>query len=230
MIRSLFKSLLNLFYPNNCLICSETLIKGEDQICLLCLNDIPRTNYHLKEGNPVEMRFWGKVEIERASSFFFFNKGSAFQYVIHDLKYRGNKEIGVLFGRIAAADLLESAAFRTIDVIVPVPIHKKKEAKRGFNQSEMIARGIAEMMHKELVCDNLYRALEKTSQTDKSVFERYENTKDVFAIRDIERFENKHILLVDDVLTTGSTLESCVKVLQESKGVKISIFTLALSM
>lgn len=229
-MKQMISSLLNVFYPNNCVICGESLVRGEEQVCTLCLNDIPRTDYHLKESNPVEMRFWGKVDVERASSFLFFHKGSVFQQVIHDLKYRGNKEIGVLFGKIAAADLLDSIHFMSVDLIIPVPLHRKKEANRGYNQSWMIAKGMSQVMKKEIEDNCLFRVKEKTTQTKKGVFERYENMIGVFEIRNKERLENKHILLVDDVLTTGSTIEACVQVLQEAEGVQVSVFTLALSM
>lgn len=230
MATGIFHHLLDLFYPNLCLVCGESLVTGEKQLCLKCFSNIPKTNFHLQADNPVEKRFWGKVHVERATSYLFFQKGSDFQKLIHELKYRGNKEVGAVMGKFAAADLLESADFQAIDMIVPVPLHERKEAKRGYNQSEMICKGIAEVMQKPVITNNLYRTAENTTQTRKSVFERYENTQGIFDLKNPVEFAGKHILIVDDVLTTGSTVEACVKALQQAEDVKVSIFTLALAM
>lgn len=226
---SLFTNLLNLFYPNLCLICGKSLIRGEEMICLSCLHNIPKTNYHLEIDNKVEKRFWGKVPIHRGTSFFFFYKGSPFQKLLHELKYRGNKEIGYFAGKYAAIDLMESEDFLTVDVIVPVPLHPKKLHQRGYNQSEWIAKGIAEILDKPVDVQHLIRIKASSSQTKKSVFERYKNTADVFSLTDLTVFQHQHILLVDDVLTTGSTLEACMHVLLKTESVKISVFTLAIA-
>ena len=225
-----FHHLTDLIYPNLCLICSESLVAGESQLCVKCFNSIPKTNYHLLKNNPVEKRFWGKVPVERASSYFFFQKGSDFQKLIHELKYRGNKEAGIATGKYAAADLLESPDFMSIDVIIPVPLHPKKEAKRGYNQSYIIGEGMAEILAKPLVGNNLIRVQERTTQTRKSVFERFENTQGIFELRNPDELRGKHVLLVDDVLTTGSTLEACIQTLLEADDLKIRVFILAVAM
>ncbi len=221
--------LIDLFYPNLCLICGENLVTGEDQLCLKCFSDIPKTNFHLQKDNPVEKRFWGKVRIEKATSYFFFQKGSDFQKLIHELKYKGNKEVGIAMGRFAAADLMDSDDFKAVDMVVPVPLHEKKQAKRGYNQSEMISCGLAEVLEKPLITGNLHRTAENTTQTRKSVYERFENTQGIFGLKNPADFEGKHILIVDDVLTTGSTIEACIRALQQAENVKISVFTLALA-
>lgn len=228
-MKSLFTDLLNLVYPNLCLICGESLVRGEEMICLTCLHNIPKTNYHLEVDNTVEKRFWGKVPIHRATSFFFFYKGSPFQKLLHELKYRGNKEIGFVAGKYAAIDLLESEDFRNIDVIIPVPLHPKKFHKRGYNQSEWIAKGLAKILEKPVDTTHLIRIKENTTQTKKSVFERYTNTANIFSLTDLTVFRHKHVLLVDDVLTTGSTLEACMQTLLETDYIKISVFTLAIA-
>ncbi len=225
-----FHHFTDLVYPNLCLVCGESLVGSENQLCLKCFNSIPKTNYHLQKDNPVEKRFWGKVPVERASSYFFFQKGSDFQKLIHELKYRGNREVGIAVGKYAAADLLESPDFMSVDVIMPVPLHPKKEAKRGYNQSYIIGKGMAEIMNKPLIGNNLVRIQERTTQTRKSVYERFENTQGIFELRNPEELSGKHVLLVDDVLTTGSTLEACVQALQQVKDVKVSVFTLAVAM
>ena len=228
-MKSLFTDLLNLVYPNLCLICGESLVRGEEMICLSCLRNIPKTNYHLEVDNTVEKRFWGKVPIYRGTSFFFFHKGSPFQKLLHALKYRDNKEIGFIAGKFAALDLLESDDFRTIDVIVPVPLHPKKFHKRGYNQSEWIANGLAKVLEKPVDSTHLIRIRENTTQTKKSVFERYKNTAGIFALTDLTVFQHKHVLLVDDVLTTGATLEACMQTLMDTGYIKISVFTLAIA-
>ena len=227
---SLFSYFFDLVYPNLCLLCSENLMKAEKYICFHCRSDIPTTKYHLTPDNPVEKRFWGKVPLTAGSSYFFFQKGSDYQKLIHELKYRGNRELGIELGRMAGAELKESSAFASADYIVPVPLHYKKEAKRGFNQSLMIALGMSETLNIPVADKMLVRNLPSETQTRKSVYERYENTAGIFSLRQKEECEEKHILLVDDVLTTGSTLEACAAALLQCEGVKVSVFTLALAL
>jgi len=220
---------INLMFPDICVVCGIALQKNEQQLCLSCLYDIPKTNYHLIHENPIEKRFWGKVPVQRATSFFFFEKGSPFQKLLHILKYKGNKEIGELMGKYAAIDLLDSPDFTSIDIIIPVPLHPTKYKVRGYNQSEWIGKGISSILHKPQDTSTLIRVRENASQTRKTVFERYENTEGIFEISNKTLLEGKHVLLVDDVLTTGSTLEACVRALLETKGIKISIFTLSVA-
>jgi len=224
-----FVDFIDLMFPDLCVVCGINLHKNEHQLCLLCLHDIPKTNYHLIPDNPIEKRFWGKVPIYRATSYFFFQKGSSFQKLLHILKYQGNKEIGELMGKYAAIDLMDSPDFTSIDLIIPVPLHPQKYKSRGYNQSEWIGKGISEILNKPLDITTLLRVRENTSQTKKSVFERFENTEGIFELSDTTVLEGKHVLLIDDVLTTGSTLEACVRALLETNGIKISIFTLAVA-
>ncbi|VBB46828.1 Phosphoribosyltransferase [uncultured Paludibacter sp.] len=226
---SFHSSFMDLLFPNLCVTCGESLVKGESFICLKCLNEVPKTNFHLQKENEVEKRFWGKVPVEKATSYFFFEKGSKFQHLLHELKYKGNKEIGEILGKYAAAELLQNEAYNSVDLIVPVPLHPKKEAKRGYNQSEWICKGISAVFNKPLIVNNLIRSKETETQTKKSVYERFENMQDIFEVKNPAEFNGKHILLVDDVLTTGSTLEACIQALQKSKNVKVSVFTLAIA-
>lgn len=226
---SVFTSLLNLLFPHLCITCNANLISGETHICTHCLSEIPKTNYHSTSHNEVEKRFWGKIPIEYASSYFFFDKGSKYQHLLHELKYKGNKEIGEYLGKLAAADLLQSNMINDIDIIVPVPLHPKKELKRGYNQSEWIGKGMSAILNKPLSVGNLIRVTENTTQTQKSVFERFENTQGIFKVNNTQTLAHKHILLIDDVLTTGSTLEASARPLLECEGVKISVFTLAVA-
>jgi len=219
----------NLMYPDLCLVCGENLIKNEHHLCLACLHAIPKTNYHLVADNPIEKRFWGKVSIYRGTAFFFFQKGSSFQKLLHHLKYKGNKEIGEVLGKYAAADLLESPDFASVDVIIPVPLHPKKYKKRGYNQSEWIGKGLSEILGKPQDTTTLIRVKENATQTKKTVFERYENTEGIFELRDNTILAGKHVLLIDDVLTTGSTLEACIRALLETEGIRVSVFTVAVA-
>jgi ComF family protein len=196
---------------------------------LQCLNNIPRTNYHLLTDNPVEKRFWGKAPIFRGTSFFFFQKGSPFQKLLHELKYKGNKEIGEILGRYAAAELLNSPDFCSIDIIIPIPLHPKRFAQRGYNQSEWIGKGLSAVLDKPQDTNTLKRVKQTTTQTKKSVFERFENTEGIFELSGAKELEGKHLLLIDDVLTTGSTLNAAINTLLNIPNVKISIFTLAIA-
>lgn len=190
---------------------------------------MPKTNLHQQPDNLMEQRLWGKVPIERATALFYFQKGSAYQQLIHDLKYRGNEKLGRYLGQLGAIDLLECVDFATIDAIVPVPLSRQKEYKRGYNQSLSICTGLAEVLKRPLCKGNLRRMREKSSQTQKSTYERFVNMAGLFELAQPDDLFGQHILLVDDVLTTGSTIEACAKTLLEVKGVRVSVFTLALA-
>lgn len=228
-LKTIWNYFLDLFYPNLCCVCNESLMGGEHVVCLKCLNDIPRTNFHKERNNIVEKRFWGKARVEFGTAFYFFSKGSQYRKIIHMLKYKKGREIGYIFGKYAANDLKESDDFCHFDYIVPVPLHPDKLKIRGYNQSEEIARGVSEVLGVPMETETLYRASNNKTQTKKSVYERWENTKNIFQIHNKETFAGKHVLIVDDVLTTGSTLIACVNAILESEGAKVSIFTLAVA-
>ena len=218
---------ISLIFPNICICCDEPLVNQEKVICSKCNIDLPRTYYHLAVNNPVEQLFWGRIPIEKATSYFLFQKGSQYQKLLHYLKYKGMRYIGVELGKKFAAELGQTNYFADIDLIVPVPLHPKKERKRGYNQSLAIAEGLALNLKKETDSTNLFRKQYSETQTRKSRFERWENVSDLFDIKSPERFSGKHILLVDDVVTTGSTLEACAQAVQKQAPVKVSIATLA---
>ncbi len=215
----------NLLFPRLCCSCNLTLLKHENIICTNCIVTLPKTNFHLDKENPVNKVFWGRVQIEMAASFYVFSKESRVQNLLHHLKYKGVKDIGSVVGKLYGFDLKESDFFKDLDFIVPVPLHKNKLKKRGYNQSEWIAKGLSESMNIPLRLDVLYRKVDSKTQTKKSRYKRWENVGDIFGVLD-GNFNNKSILLVDDVLTTGATIEACAQVLSE-KGCKIYVVTLA---
>jgi len=228
-IKDLFANFVSLLYPRLCVVCGEPLVESEKFLCYSCFLKLPRTNYHLISENPSIERFAGKVALEKASSYLYYNKGGIAQKLIAEIKYRGNWKLGKWIGDYIAKDMISSEFFQGIDYLVPVPLHRSKEKKRGFNQAEKIALGIAQVTKIPLETDNVFREKANTSQTKKGVFDRWRNTLNLFQIRNPELFIEKHILLIDDVLTTGSTLEAVAQSILKSEGVKISVLTLAIA-
>ena len=222
-----FQDFISLFYPNNCVACQNALFRNEQTICTSCLFHLPKTEFHYEKDNPISRIFWGRTEIEIAASYCFFVKAGKVQHLIHQLKYKGKKEIGILLGEIYGKELLKSAFFQNIDVIIPVPLHPKKEKKRGYNQSEMFGIGLSSSMQIPLDKTTLIRTYASETQTKKSRFKRWENVKEIFDLQNADLIENKHILLIDDVITTGATIEACVNMLKKIKNVKISIVSIA---
>ena len=216
-----------LFFPVSCQACGGPLCQQEEIICLSCALKLPKTNFHRFPDNPVSKVFWGRIRFEAASSFLFFNKDGNVQTLIHALKYQDKKEVGQYLGKLFGISLMENTTFQETDLIVPVPLHPKKERRRGFNQSEAIGNGLSLSTGKKLLTDNLIRKVNTDSQTRKSRYSRWENVKDVFQVMQPEQLVGKHILLVDDVLTTGATLEACATKLLEIGQVKVSMATLA---
>jgi ComF family protein len=226
-IKTLATDFISLLYPRQCLCCNQILTKQETTVCFDCLVGIPRTQFHLMEDNPVEMLFWGRIKVEHATSYFNFQKGSRYQPLLHALKYKGIHEVGTFLGRIFASEISESGFFNGIDRIVPVPLHPKKEKKRGYNQSIMIAKGMEQIVSVPVDSTTLSRNYYSETQTRKGRWERWKNVEELFVVNDKKLIENKHILLIDDVVTTGATLEACGTELLKCDGVKISIATLA---
>ena len=228
-IKTYFDSFLELIYPEYCVACNTNLNNNEKVLCVKCLYNLPTTNYHKMSSNPMEKALWGRVDIEKAVALFYFQKGSKYQQLIHKLKYKNRKDIGIEMGRIYGNTLIKDGVFKDISYIIPVPLFIKKKHKRGFNQSEMIAQGLAEYLPAQLRCDFLVRKKATQTQTRKSRYERWENIQGVFDANHTTELENSHILLVDDVFTTGATIEGCINALCDIKGIKISVATLAYS-
>ena len=228
-IKTLLANLASLIYPKLCVICGEPLIENEKFFCYTCFLKLPKTNYHLIPENQAIERFAGKISLIKASSFFYYSKGGIAQKLIAEIKYKGNSNLGEWIGAYIAKDMISSDFFQGINYLVPVPLHRSKEKKRGFNQAEKIAEGIAQVTKIPLDTSNVFRGKANTSQTRKGVFERWKNTQNLFQIKNTELFNKKHILIIDDVLTTGSTMEAIAQILLKSPEIKISILTLAIT-
>jgi ComF family protein len=222
-----FKDLFSLFYPNECAICGNSLHRNEKCLCLECFYSMPETNYHLTRDNMLTKLFWGKIPLESAAAFYYFSKGGKVQKLIHKMKYKGHKEIGEYLGTAYGAILSKSEFFRNIDVILPVPLYKKKERKRGYNQSTWFARGLSQSMKIPFNDTELHRIRHSDTQTNKNRYERWKNVKEIFVVRNSEQLEGKHILLVDDVITTGATIEASAKALLSIPNVKLSVAAIA---
>lgn len=220
-------NVLNLFYPRVCAACGEPLVSGEDTVCLKCRYTLPKTGFELHSDNPVAKTFYGRVRFHAVTSCFFFAKSGKVQHLIHQLKYKGDKEAGVFLGQQMGESIKEAPLFQGIDYLVPVPLHPKREKQRGYNQSLMIAKGISEVTGIPIGDRFLVRAVYTETQTKKSSDERFKNVQDIFEVRHANELENKHILLIDDVLTTGATLEACAHQLEAILGVTISAATAA---
>jgi len=221
---------VSLIFPKICAGCGNSLWKHEEVICRICEYHLPKTNFHLDPENAITRLFWGRVNIEHGTAFLWFNKGSMVQKIVHQLKYKGKKEIGVYFGEQYGLVLQTIFSYHSVDAIIPVPLHKKKYMQRGYNQSESFAIGLSKSMKIPVERHLLMRLKATETQTRKSRFNRYQNVKDTFITGNPAPFLGKHLLLVDDVITTGATLESCVLALQEIPGIKISIACIATAM
>lgn len=225
-----FHSFWSLLFPRCCVVCGSPLSRGEECLCTCCNINLPRTGFHLRKDNPLECLFWGRIPgLKRASSFLFYRKGSDFRRILHLLKYGGYKELGEVMGRYMAAELSSGGFFDGVDMIIPVPLHRKKQKLRGYNQSEWIARGIASVTDIPLCAECMIREKNTETQTRKSTFERWENVEGIFRLCDTVHFEGKHVLLVDDVLTTGATTVACASAFAGVSGIRISVLTLAVA-
>lgn len=226
-LKRYWDGLVYLFYPQLCLACGQPLMKGEEYACTKCMYHVRRTDYHMDKENPVAQLFYGRVDLVFASSYFGFDKGGIFQKLMHQLKYKDQEGVGEMLGKHMGMGLKNSPHLPPVDAIIPVPLHKKKMRLRGYNQSEHIAIGISSVLKSPVDVTTLKRKSYAGSQTKLSREERWANVADNFAVDNVEELKGKHVLLVDDVLTTGATIESCYVALQAIEGIQISVATLA---
>ncbi|MBQ8520448.1 MAG: ComF family protein [Bacteroides sp.] len=224
---SIWNDLWELFFPRYCVVCDTRLCKAEENLCFKCLSRLPRTHLHRRKDNELEKNFWGRFPIERASSFLYYSKGGDVRKLLYELKYYGNRQIGLTLGKCMAAEMQASGFFEGIDVLIPVPLHPKKRRSRGYNQSEVLAEGIASVTGIPVASDWLSRNEHTETQTHKSQYERWLNVEGAFVCNDPQRMAGKHILLIDDVLTTGATIVACADALKAVCDLRISVLTLA---
>lgn len=203
------KDFLKLFYPPYCVACEGGLVKGEEWICTECLAQLPRTNYHFVQENPVFMRLAGRIPIVSASAFLFFTQGGLVQRILHALKYHNVPGLAEKLGRVYGGDLVQAKPQAKIDAILPIPLHASRKKKRGYNQSEEFAKGLSEVLRVPMNAQSVVRTRNTATQVRKNRLLRWENVEHAFTVTDKKQVEGKHILLVDDVITTGSTLEAC---------------------
>ena len=219
--------LKELLFPRYCKVCGQRLMRSEQHLCLGCLLDLPRTHYEQQPENLLMQHFLEWPEVVRATAYFYYYKEGKYSGLIHHLKYYDHPEVGTYFGRLAANELRQSGFFDDIDLIIPVPLSKKKQRKRGYNQCDYIARGISEATGIAVETRCIERTIDTDTQTRKGSAERWKNTEGVFHVTESTLFKNKHVLVVDDVSTTGSTLHACISALLTVPGVHISVFALA---
>ena len=206
---SIASDFVSLFFPRHCLACFGALVKGEEVICTRCIAELPKTNYHTGDVNPVEEKLAGRLPVKHAWAFLKFRKGGIVQHLLHQMKYNNHPEIGVMLGRIFGHELDQAGLSHGFDVIIPVPLHEARKRKRGFNQSAKLAEGLSYSMGTPWDESISVRKTKTATQTKKSKMERWENVKDVFTVTENQSIAGKRILLVDDIITTGATLEAC---------------------
>ena len=228
-MRKIFNDLLHLFFPKLCMLCQTPLVGGEEHICLKCLCDLPRTGHNFLEENPATYLFGGKVPVYHAAAFLHYEKGGNVQQLIHSLKYHDNREIGFRLGRMAGLRYQKAILSDRPDLLLPVPLHPKKRKQRGYNQSEWIARGLNTLLKLPIDTTSLRRTKETETQTHKQTYDRWLNMQNIFSVVDREVLAGKHILLIDDVITTGSTIGACAEALLTIPGVRVSVLAIAMA-
>lgn len=220
---------ISLFFPKVCDACAQPLIRGEEVICTQCLLELPRTDSHILSNKPLEAKFYGKININKAYSFLYFRKDGNVQNLLHNLKYKGKPYIGEFVGKLFARELKDLDHIRCIDLIIPVPLHQSKLRRRGYNQSEHFALGLSSGLELPMDTEALKRIIKNTTQTKKSRLERWQNVENVFHVQKPEMVAGKHVLLADDVVTTGATLEACAIQLFSAGAKEVTVATIAMA-
>ncbi len=227
LVENYIKPIYHLLFPHVCNGCGTELLSNEKTICTTCLSFMPKTNFHLIINNPMEQKMAVRTHIENATAYCYFNKGGAIQHLLHGLKYERKQEIGHLLGRRFGKQIEDERWLQDIDLLMPIPLSKQKLKARGFNQSESITLGMADALNKPMDTAAVIRTKNTASQTNKTRAERISNMTDAFLVAYPEFIRNKHILLIDDVITTGATLEACADIILKVPGTRVSMATLA---
>ncbi len=224
--KNIYHSFTHLFFPHICAGCASDLLKTTDLLCIQCIDKLPHTEFEKHPNNPIEKIFIGRLPIDAAHSEFYFNKGELMQHLVHEFKYKGNKEIGIYLGKMMGEKMVLSNRFKNIDYLIPLPLFADKEYKRGFNQATVLCDGISLAMNIPVLTKVVTRIKFTETQTKKHRTERWENVAESFNVANPTILENKNIMLVDDVITTGATLDACAQKIAKISGTKISIATL----
>lgn len=221
-------SFLHLFFPHVCAGCGSDLLNKESMLCIRCLADLPETNFSTHTGNPVEKMLLGRLPLASATAGYYFSKESLLQRLVHQFKYKGNKELGLQLGRLLGKYLQQSDRFKA-DALIPLPLFEVKERKRGYNQATILCDGIGEIMNLPVLKNVISRPLQTETQTKKGRLDRWKNMEGKFLLQDEKAISNKHLLLIDDVITTGATLEACGSELLKGDNITLSIATLCVA-
>ena len=222
-------NLLNLFFPKVCLGCNAYLGDNESYICMSCRHQLPLTNFHLDNNDALKNVFFGRVKLEQATALLHFSKKGIVQQLMHNLKYKGHQDVGLFLGKWLGEELKTIEAYQNIDVVVPVPLHRSKLRKRGYNQVDKFGQEIAKALNVEYNTDVLQKTMSTKTQVFKDRLLRTSGNTATFSISESLSLRGKHILLVDDIITTGATIESCANALLKVEGIKISIAAMSIT-
>lgn len=225
----MLKSIVNLFFPKVCYACHNLLNDNEDTICMDCRHDLPITNFHFDNNDSVAKALYGRAKIENGTALFRFEKKGNVQRLIHNLKYKDHEHIGFVLGNWLGGELKTLESYKNIDAVIPVPLHKNKLRKRGYNQVALFGQQVAKALNADYLDDVLVKVTNTKSQVNKKRLARWTNSDELFTLKNMEAIDNKHILVVDDIITTGATLEACISILNQAKNIKISIATMAIA-
>jgi ComF family protein len=226
LLNEIKNALLHLAFPHICQGCGSDLLQHDQLLCLRCLSSMPATNFHMHSNNPVEKIFWGRIPFTYATAQYYFTKESLMQHLMHQFKYHGNKEMGLFMGQLMGEAFASSNRFSCLDALIPLPLFPSKEKKRGFNQATLLCEGIASVLNIPVKKNEIIRSTHTETQTKKGRVERWQNMEDRFQLPNNASLEGMHVLLVDDVVTTGATLEACGRELLKTTGLRLSIATL----
>lgn len=228
-LKTILSDFIALVYPRICAGCNEVLLKHENTLCTHCLIQLPHTHFEKQKGNPVEKLFWMKINLATATSAYFFSKKSRIQRIIHAFKYHDKPQVAHFMGNLMGQKLLHIHQSTPFDVIIPVPLHPLKKRLRGYNQAEKIADGISEVLHIPVDLKSIARKTANKTQTNKGLYDRWTNVNSIFILNPQHDLTNKHVLLVDDVITSGATIEASAKPLSTISNIKLSVTSLALA-
>jgi ComF family protein len=229
LLKDIKESFLHFLFPHVCEGCGTDVLDEDHFLCLQCGATMPKTDFHFYPNNPVEKTFWGRIPVTAATAQYYFTKESMMQHLLHQLKYRGHKELGLYLGRLMGHALASSNRFRYIDVLLPLPLFPTKERTRGYNQATVLCEGIADVLQKPIAKDAVIRTIQSESQTKKSRIDRWLNMEGKFELKNSAAIEGKRVLLVDDVITTGATLEACGGAILQAQNVQLSLAALCFS-